>query len=333
MSTQVKNVALIGASGNLGVVIQDHFLAQKDSPLHLSVLTRENSGAKFSKGLNVISTDYSPESLERGLRGQDVVIMLLPPESTVDHESVIDAAVKAGVKRFFPSEYGVRTYHPAFADSVLLATKKRSIVKHLEKTQDIMSWTGIICNPWVDFCVIDGLLGFDMKERKARIYNGGDVPFSTGLRDLAAQSLYALITNPERLEEAKNQYIHVASYTVTQNEILDVVKKLTGQEWQVENATSEGVMPEALEDIKKGLNWGLGHQVQAILFSYDSEGHGIGDFRPLGIWNEKLGLSKSTLEQDLKGPLTGDWKGFVHRQPDELPNYELKRDRRRSTGL
>ncbi|RYC80575.1 hypothetical protein BFJ63_vAg16535, partial [Fusarium oxysporum f. sp. narcissi] len=108
MSTQVKNVALIGASGNLGVVIQDHFLAQKDSPLHLSVLTRENSGAKFSKGLNVISTDYSPESLERRLRGQDVVIMLLPPESTVDHETVIDAAVKAGVKRFFPSEYGVR---------------------------------------------------------------------------------------------------------------------------------------------------------------------------------------------------------------------------------
>jgi hypothetical protein len=101
--------------------------------------------------LNVISTDYSPESLERGLRGQDVVIMLLPPESTVDHETVIDAAVKAGVKRFFPSEYGVRTYHPAFADGVLLATKKRSIVKHLEKTQDIMSWTGIMCNPWVDF--------------------------------------------------------------------------------------------------------------------------------------------------------------------------------------
>lgn len=170
-----------------------------------------------------------------------------------------------------------------------------------------------------------------MKERKARIYNGGDVPFSTGLRDLAAQSLYALITNPERLEEAKNQYIHVASYTVTQNEILDVVTKLTGQEWQVENVTSERVMPEALEDIKKGLNWGLGHQVQAILFSYDSDGHGIGDFRPLGIWNEKLGLPKSTLEQDLKGPLTGDWKGIVHWQPDELPNYKLKKDRDRST--
>lgn len=116
----------------------------------MSVLTRKGSNAKFSPGLNIIATDYSFESLVESLRGQDVVIMLLPPESTVDHETVIDAAVKAGVKCFVPSEYGVRTYHPAFAENMLLAKKKRSVVKHLEKTQDIMSWTAIMCNPWVD---------------------------------------------------------------------------------------------------------------------------------------------------------------------------------------
>ncbi|KAI8722734.1 NmrA domain-containing protein [Fusarium sp. LHS14.1] len=332
MVAQVKNVALIGASGNLGVVIQDHFIAQTNSPLCVSVLTRQGSDAKFPAGLNVISTDYSPASLEQVLKGQDVVIMLLPPESTVDHQTVIDAAVRAGVKRFFPSEYGVRTYHPEFANNVLLATKKRSIVKHLEKTQDVMSWTGLMCNPWVDFCVVDGLLGFDLENHEARIYNGGDIPFSTGLRDLAAQALYALLTNPERLEEAKNKYIHVASYTVTQNDILAVVEKLTGQKWKVQHLTSKEVLPEALADIKKGLNWGLGHQVQAILFDRGSDGQGIGDFRPLGIWNEKLYLPQSTLEQDLKGPLAGKWKGIVHWQPAELPNYTLKKNRASSTS-
>ncbi|KIL86260.1 hypothetical protein FAVG1_10657 [Fusarium avenaceum] len=323
MASQLKNVTLIGASGNLGVNIQDHFLAQKGSPLRVSILTRKSSNVKFSPGLNIIATDYSFESLVESLLGQDVVIMLLPPESTVDHETIIDAAVKAGVKCFFPSEFGVRTYHPAFAENMLLAKKKRSIVKHLEKTKDIMSWTAIMCNPWVDHCVIDGLLGFDMKKQNARIYNGGDVPLSTGLRDLAAQALYALITKPGRLEEAKNKYIHVASYTTTQNEILAVVEQLTGQKWQTENVTSKEVMPEALVDIKKGLNWGLGHQVQAILFDYDSHGQAIGDFRPLGIWNEKLELPKTTLLDDLRGPLAGEWKGIIHWQPDELPNYEL----------
>ncbi|KAJ3547681.1 hypothetical protein NM208_g1393 [Fusarium decemcellulare] len=326
MAAQIKNVALVGASGNLGVVIQDHFLAQPDSPLQVSVLTRKESGAEFPAGLNVIQTDYSPASLQQALRGQDVVIMLLPPESTVDHETIIDAAVKAGVKRFFPSEYGVRTYHPDFANNVLIATKKRSIVKHLEKTQDAMSWTGLMCNPWVDFCVVDGLLGFDINNREARIYNGGNVPFSTGLRDLAAQALYALITNPERFEEAKNKYIHVASYTVTQNEVLSVVEKLTGQKWKVKNLTSEEVLPEALEDVKKGKNWGLAYQVQAILYGNGSDGHAVGDFRPLGIWNERLGLPETTLEDDLRGPLAGEWKGILHWQPDELPNYAVRRD-------
>ncbi|KAF4467250.1 DNA binding [Fusarium albosuccineum] len=313
MVTQIKNVALVGASGNLGVVIQDHFLAQPNSRLQVSVLTRKESDAEIPAGLNVIQTDYSPTSLQQGLRGQDVVIMLLPPESTVDHETVIDAAVKAGVKHFFPSEYGVRTYHPDFANN------------------DVMSWTGLMCNPWVDFCVVDGLLGFDINNREARIYNGGNVPFSTGLRDLAAQALYALVTNPERLEEAKNKYIHVASYTTTQNEVLSVVEKLTGQKWKVKNLTSEEVLPEALEDVKKGKNWGLAYQVQAILYGKGSDGHAVGDFRPLGIWNERLGLPETTLEDDLRGPLAGEWKGILHWQPDELPNYAVRRDSTETT--
>ncbi|KAJ4178563.1 hypothetical protein NW755_013101 [Fusarium falciforme] len=244
MVTQVKNVALVGASGNLGVVIQDHFLAQLDSPLRVSVLTRQGSDAKLPAGLNAISTDYSPASLEQGLRRKDVVIMFLPPESTVDHETVMDAAVRAVVKRFFPPEYG------------------RSIVKYLEQTQDVTSWTAVLCNPWIDF------------------------------------ALYTLLTDPERFEEAKNMYIHVASYTVTQNEILSVVEELTGQNWKVENLKSNEVVSEALESIKNGWNWGLALQVQAIL----------------------------TPEEDLRGLLAGEWKGILHWQPEKLPNYTLKQD-------
>jgi len=139
------------ASGNLGVTVQDYLLAQQNSPLRISILTRKNSDAEFPAAFNVIRTDYSPPSLEQSFKGQDVVVNLLPPESTVSHENVIDAAVKAGVKRFFPSEYGVRSSHPAFAEGPVITKKKRLIAKHLEKTQDRMSWTGLLCNPWIDF--------------------------------------------------------------------------------------------------------------------------------------------------------------------------------------
>ncbi|KAH7160422.1 hypothetical protein B0J13DRAFT_602932 [Dactylonectria estremocensis] len=323
MPAPVKNVVLVGASGNLGVVVQDYFLAQKNSPLRISVLTRKDSDAKFPDSFNVIRTDYSPASLEQNFKGQDVVLVFLPPESTVTHESIIDAAVKAGVKRFFPSEYGVRSNHPDFANGPLITKKKNSIAKYLEKTQDVMSWTALFCNPWIDFCVIDGLLGFDLKNQEARIFNGGDVPFSTSPRDLVGQALFALLTDAERFEESKNQFIHLASYTVTQNQVLAVVEKLTGQKFKVHNLTSEEVYHQALEEIEKGMNWGLAFQVQSILFGRDSTGESVGDFRPLGIWHEKLNLEPRDLEQDLKGPLSGKWKGIVHWQPMKIPNYKL----------
>ncbi|SPN96511.1 uncharacterized protein DNG_00039 [Cephalotrichum gorgonifer] len=323
MAAVMKTVALVGASGNLGSAVQDYFLAQGDSPLKISVLTRHDSNARFSTAVQVIRTDYSPASLEQSLRGQDVVFMFLPPESTVPHERVIDAAVRAGVKRFFPSEYGVRSYHPDFAEGVPITKKKRSIVKYLERTQDAMSWTGLICNPWVDHCVVDGLLGFDLKNKEARIYNGGDVPVSMGPRQLTAQAMYTLLTNPERFEEARNQYIHIASYTVTQNEILAVVERLTGEKLKVINVTSEETLPQALEEVKRGKNRGLAAQVQAILYGQDAQGELLGDFRPLGIWHEKLNLLPTTLEQDLRGPLAGNWKGILHWQPEELPDYSI----------
>lgn len=149
------------------------------------------------------------------------------------------------------------------------------------------------------------------------------MPFSTGPRDLVGQALFTLLTNPERFEESKNQFIHLASYTVTQNQVLSVVEKLTGQKFKVHNLTSEEVLPQALEEVKKGMNWGLAFQVQAILYGRGSNGESVGDFRPLGIWHEKLNLEPRDLEQDLKGPLSGKWKGIVHWQPMEIPDYSL----------
>lgn len=170
MLSQIKNVALVGVS-SLGTQkttwswINNLKPGQRqprgDHPGPLSRTSRLNPPrlcldergfqCRIPYWLECHIDRLQPKSLENGLKGQDVVIMLLPPESTVDHETIIDAAVRAGVKHFFPSEYGIRMYHPEFANNVVLATKKRSIVKHLERTQDYMSWTGLICNPWVDF--------------------------------------------------------------------------------------------------------------------------------------------------------------------------------------
>lgn len=68
---------------------------------------------------------------------------------SVDQKMIIDAAIKAGVDRFVPSDYGVRTYHPLY--NVGVATYKRQFVEYLESKQDSISWTAIICNPWIEY--------------------------------------------------------------------------------------------------------------------------------------------------------------------------------------
>lgn len=138
------------SSGSLGVSIQDHLSTRPDLPFRVSVLKRKDSSAEFPASFNVIGTDCSLESLEQSFKGQDAVVMLLPPESSVRQQTVIDAAKRAGVKRFFPSEFGVRLNHPAFHENVVLCKKKWSRIKHLEKTEDVMSWTAVIFNHWID---------------------------------------------------------------------------------------------------------------------------------------------------------------------------------------
>lgn len=135
--------------------------------------------------------------------------------------------------------------------------------------------------------------------------------------------LIKLLSNPEHMEDTKNKFIHLASYTTTQNEVLEVVEKLTGEKFEVLQLRSEEVLPQAAEDLKRGINMGLALQVQATLFNWDSSGESIGDFRPVGIWNDRLGLPKSDPEQDLKGPLTGKWRGVVHWQGESLADYSI----------
>lgn len=172
-------------------------------------------------------------------------------------------------------------------------------------------------------CVIDGLIGIYLEPKVARIYNGGNVPFSTGTRDLVPKVLTEILSKPEHMEDTKNKFIHLASYTTTQNEILEVVENLTGEKFEVQQLKSEEVLPQAVEDVKRGINMGLGVQVQATLFNWDSNGESIGDFRPAGIWNDRLDLPTSSPEEDLKGPLAGKWKGIVHWQGEALPDYTV----------
>ena len=108
MSTlPLKNIAIIGATGNLGPHIL-HALHTHPSPFHLTVLTRSNNPLPFPSSIKTIHSpdNYTPSFLAHALTGIDAVVLSLAAAALGEQKGIIDACVKAGVRRVVLSEWG-----------------------------------------------------------------------------------------------------------------------------------------------------------------------------------------------------------------------------------
>lgn len=117
--------------GKLGRVIVDALL---EANFRVSIVTRNATNSKPPLKANLITSDYSYDSLVRIFTDQDVVISAVaagPP--IVAQREMIDAAVKAGIKRFIPSEYGSSSIEPLIEDFKELMRPKTQIIEYLRQ--------------------------------------------------------------------------------------------------------------------------------------------------------------------------------------------------------
>jgi putative NADH-flavin reductase len=115
MFSPIKNVIIIGASGNIGPSIISALLAQDFT---VSVLTRESSNSTFPTTATVHKTDYTLPSLIRAFTNQDAVISCIATFS-----ASLQSAITAGIKRFIPSEYGIDASQNEVIDFVHLVRR------------------------------------------------------------------------------------------------------------------------------------------------------------------------------------------------------------------
>lgn len=66
----------------------------------------------------------------------------------------MEAAEKAGVRRFIPSEFGSNTMKPSFPEFEALMSVKLNLLKHLKEravANPDFTWTGIANGPFLDW--------------------------------------------------------------------------------------------------------------------------------------------------------------------------------------
>jgi uncharacterized protein YbjT (DUF2867 family) len=144
MGYHIQNVLIIGAGGRLGSILLSAIDAEPK--LTVSVLSRVSSKATFPSHIEVhtIADEYPEAELVTAFKGKDAVIAAVGFETIPRQKSFIDAAIKSGVKRFIPSEFGGEPENDKAAAllSSLFEQKKQILSYLYDKEKDGLTWTG-----------------------------------------------------------------------------------------------------------------------------------------------------------------------------------------------
>lgn len=169
MSQDIKNVIVVGVglpfppshsrsltndsqgAGNLGPPVLKAL--DEDSSFTVSVLSRTGSKSTYPSHIKVLEIDESwPEDqLVAALKGQDAVVQVAFVDPSKS-KTLIDAAIKAGVKTFIPSEFGIDNSHPSVVQKLFVFGQKQEVVEYLKsKESSGLTWTGIVTGGFFDW--------------------------------------------------------------------------------------------------------------------------------------------------------------------------------------
>ena len=249
MST-LRNVAIAGAAGNIGKVIFDKLSAASD--IHVRVLSRADSKSTYPAGTEVVLVDFdSAESLADALKGQDAVISTLPAETLHVQQPLIDAAIKAGVKRFVPSSFGSDLANPnsrAVPPSHGKAQAEDYLVEKAKSTQ--LTHTFVYNGPFLDWGLEKNFI-IDTKDFKPTIFGDGDTVFSTTTVDSVATGILGVLRHPS---ETKNRAVYLEDIKISQNELYAIARKVApSADWKPQQVSWDQAIGAADERLKKGI--------------------------------------------------------------------------------
>ena len=142
--------------------------------------------------------------------------------------------------------------------------------------------------------ITSGFMGFDVKNQKVSLFNGGRDKWSTTTISTIGLAVKNALLVPN---ETANKYLYIESLTVTQSEVVASLEKATGKTWEREQVDAEEMKRSGLEKISKGDYSGA---VSLIRYVTCVHGHGGNYAESQGTANGVLGLPKVTLDEEVR---------------------------------
>ncbi|KAK6536862.1 hypothetical protein TWF281_001071 [Arthrobotrys megalospora] len=264
-SNYAYNVALVGAGGNQGKYIAKELV--KGGKHTVTAITRADSKAELPTGVVPKVVDYNDtSSLVDSLRGQDVLVITMSVSAPPDTQTkLIDAAKEAGVKFVIPNEWGYDSErNHGFVRDMLLGDRVLGIREYC-KSKDI-PFIGVNGGFWYEFSLggSDVRYGFEIEKREFTRIDGGDIKISTSTWDQVGRGTAGLLNlklYPETADDKEtissffNRSVCVESFRVSQNDMFEGLKKVTGTtdaDWKITTEPHKERYDRAIKMFKDG---------------------------------------------------------------------------------
>lgn len=162
---------------------------------------------------------------------------------------------------------------------------------------------------WYEFSLGGGpnRFGFDFNERTFVQFDGGDVPINTSTWPQCGRAVASLLSLKElpedetdqspTLSQFRNGSVYVSSFRLTQLDMFESVKRVTGTtdaDWTITRDSSEQRWKDSVAGLQKG-DWKL---YTKMLYSRMFFPNGGGDYESkVGLHNDLLGLPVEDLDE------------------------------------
>lgn len=275
----------------------------------VKALSRKGSSNKVPEGVIVAPVDYSDEAtIVDALQDQQILIITMAPTAPRDiHSKLVQAAAKAGVPYVMPNGYAGDIEDVKLGEETILGPIGKANRDEIEALG--MKWITVCCGFWYDYSLVGGetRVGFDFDKRSLTIYDDGKTKNSTSTLaqvGRAVAKVLSLLQLPVdekdslTLSKFVNKGIYIKSFVVSQNDMFESVKRITGTtdaDWTILHEANQKRYEEGMSQVKSGNMAGFSKLLYARAFYPDHSSDLSSKAQ-----NELLGLPEESLDESTK---------------------------------
>jgi hypothetical protein len=302
-------VDLRQAGGQVGSFIVAEL--QKKS-FHITAITREGSSNTPSEGVEIKTVNYeNPSTIVDALKGQDALIITMAVTAPPDTQAIlIKAAADAGVPWLLPNEFGMDDTNQKAGDESLIAPPKRQVRQYIEQL-GVSKWIGIATSFWYEYSLAGpGLFGIDISTKEVIFFDEGAATLNVSTWPQTARGVAAVLSLPiypkdenddsVTLSSYANNYVRIASFALSQREMFDSLKRVTGtsdSDWKISSVGAKERYQDSMRRLGEGDRRAFAHAMYTRYMYGDDAGYYE---KTVGLDNEKLGLPKEDLDEFTK---------------------------------